>query len=103
MVNMGLILGIFFCSSSVFAQGLTGSELTSKVTDVTAEYAKSGLLPQFAPTPSPKPNASPSPKSDSTLPDTPVITLNRPRGTETFIFLILNIFPFFTRSVPLSV
>ena len=58
MNNMGLILGVFFWTSSVFAQSSGDDIVKSTVTDVTAEYA---MLAQFAPTPTPAPAAKPSP------------------------------------------
>jgi hypothetical protein len=71
MINMGLILGVFFCSSSVFAQSLTGEEFTSKVTDVTAQYAmleSAGIAP--TPTPAAKAEPTATPASTTTTPST---------------------------------
>ena len=71
MIKMGLFLGMFFISSSVFAQ----SQMTSTVKDVTKEYKAMGLLPDFVPTPTPTPGPATTTGTATTptIPTTPII------------------------------
>lgn len=80
---MGLILGVFFCSSSVFAQSFAGAEYTSKVTDVTAQYVmleSAGIAPTPTPTPAAEPTATPASTSTTTPIDIPTTTTDDGSG-----------------------
>jgi len=78
MTNLGLILGVLFWSTSVFAQG--ANQYKSTVTDVTAEYQmyeSTGIVP----TPTPIPNTQPTLPTLPTLPSAGAKPIPTPTST----------------------